>query len=211
MCGFGFVINGAMVDAIAVDKDKARVAFETEVRRGGKAALVEVVKGNSFKTRIYPIPPNQITTIKVQYTADIQLTETGEGEFIFPVKTEQMLPLLKLRIEVREPKPPKVKGKLKVKDFAEQDKEIFVVIQISLDFDLFLQIEEDIKQISMDDNLTILLNQIPQCLISCGHREIDNLDYFVVSEVPKIPESKQEKKSKFNRVGVFWVCNYYSF
>lgn len=121
-----------MVEAIAVDKDKARVAFETEVRRGGKAALVEVVKGNSFKTRIYPIPPNQITMIKVQYTADVQLTETGAGEFVFPIKTEQVLPLLKLRIEVREPKPPKITGKLKVKDFSQQEKEVFVVIECDI-------------------------------------------------------------------------------
>ena len=43
--GFGYEINGNMVDGVVVEKEAARVAFEKEVRSGGKAALVEHVQG----------------------------------------------------------------------------------------------------------------------------------------------------------------------
>lgn len=44
--GFGYEINGNMVDGVIVEKEAARVAFEKEVRSGGKAALVEHVQGS---------------------------------------------------------------------------------------------------------------------------------------------------------------------
>lgn len=78
--GFGYEINGRMVDGVIVEKEAARVAFEKEVRSGGKAALVEHVagtmhvcpraclilaSGNAFKTRVYPIPPSKPISVKV--------------------------------------------------------------------------------------------------------------------------------------------------
>lgn len=47
-------------------QEKARVAFETEVRekRAGPA-LVELVAGNCFRTRIYPIPKHGFRVVKV--------------------------------------------------------------------------------------------------------------------------------------------------
>ena len=43
--------NGRMVPASVVEKEKARVTFEQEMRAGETTSLVEVVKGNSFKVR----------------------------------------------------------------------------------------------------------------------------------------------------------------
>lgn len=43
--GFGYEIDGHMVDGVIVEKEQARVAFEKEVQTGGKAALVEHVAG----------------------------------------------------------------------------------------------------------------------------------------------------------------------
>ncbi|HNX97351.1 MAG TPA: VIT domain-containing protein, partial [Candidatus Aminicenantes bacterium] len=39
--GYALDIQGRMVDGVAVDKEKARVAFETEVRRGVDPGLAE--------------------------------------------------------------------------------------------------------------------------------------------------------------------------
>lgn len=75
--GFALDINGAMVDGVAVEKEKARVAFEEEVRKGCcrlfyfqhlfchlrctffflgvDPGIVEHISGNTFKTRVYPM------------------------------------------------------------------------------------------------------------------------------------------------------------
>eukprot|EP00466_Bigelowiella_natans_P011834 jgi/Bigna1/141423/aug1.62_g16131 len=53
--------------ATVVTKEKARVVFETEVRTGKKAAMVEKIEsaGNLYKTRIYPIPPQCELTVEL--------------------------------------------------------------------------------------------------------------------------------------------------
>lgn len=45
-----------MVDGVPVPRQKARVAFEEEVRKQVDPGLVEWSGGNMFKTRVYPIP-----------------------------------------------------------------------------------------------------------------------------------------------------------
>jgi uncharacterized protein YjbK len=51
-------VNGIMREGVVVEKTKARVAFENTVRQNIDPGLVEKTKGNSFRTRIYPIPVN---------------------------------------------------------------------------------------------------------------------------------------------------------
>ena len=47
VCGYALEIGGQMVDGVVVPKEKARVAFETEQRKGVYPGLVEAVKGNN--------------------------------------------------------------------------------------------------------------------------------------------------------------------
>ncbi len=53
---FALDINGNLREAVVVEKEKARVAFESTVRRRIDPALLEKTKGNNYKARIYPIP-----------------------------------------------------------------------------------------------------------------------------------------------------------
>ena len=75
--GYGLDINGSLVDGVPVEKEKARVAYETESRRRIDPGLVEHEVGNNFHTRVYPIPANGTRTIKVQYVSDVLTTKTG--------------------------------------------------------------------------------------------------------------------------------------
>ena len=54
--GYGLDVDGEMAEGVIVEKDAARVAFETEVRKGVDPGLAEWVRGNNFRTRVYPIP-----------------------------------------------------------------------------------------------------------------------------------------------------------
>jgi len=56
VCGYGLDVGGQIVDAVTIEKEKARVVFESESRRGIDPGIVEQVQGNNFRTRVHPIP-----------------------------------------------------------------------------------------------------------------------------------------------------------
>ena len=58
VCGYELEINGNMVPGVVVGKEEARTAFENEKRKGIDPGIVEHVKGNVWRTRIYPLNPN---------------------------------------------------------------------------------------------------------------------------------------------------------
>ena len=57
VCGYELEINGEMVPGVVVGKEEARTAFENEKRKGVDPGVVEHVKGNVWRTRIYPLNP----------------------------------------------------------------------------------------------------------------------------------------------------------
>ena len=56
VCAYALDVGGQLVESVTVEKDKARITFETEVRKGIDPGIVEKVQGNNFRTRVYPIP-----------------------------------------------------------------------------------------------------------------------------------------------------------
>ena len=69
ICGYSLEVNGEMVPGVVCEKEKARVAFENEVRKGVDPGIVEQVKGNIWKTRIFPLSPNVPRKAEVDYVA----------------------------------------------------------------------------------------------------------------------------------------------
>ena len=69
VCGYSLEVNGEMVPGVVCGKEKARAAFENETRKGVDPGLVEQVKGNVWKTRIFPLAPNTPRRAEVEYVA----------------------------------------------------------------------------------------------------------------------------------------------
>lgn len=67
VCGYALEINGEMVQGVICEKEKARVAFENEVRKGVDPGLVEHVQGNLWKTRIFPLIAKTPRKAEVEY------------------------------------------------------------------------------------------------------------------------------------------------
>lgn len=99
--GYALDIDGEMVDGVAVEKQKAREVFETEVRRGVDPGLVEKVKGNNFKTRVYPLLPGKTRTIRVVFTDDLREND-GEAIYRLPLRFAEKVENFSLRVEVPE-------------------------------------------------------------------------------------------------------------
>ena len=67
VCGYQLEVNGSMVPGVVVAKEEARVAFDNEKRKGVDPGIVEHVKGNVWKTRIYPLMPGVPRKARVDY------------------------------------------------------------------------------------------------------------------------------------------------
>ena len=83
--GYAIDIDGAMVDARVVEKEKARIAFEAEVKKGVDPGIVEQVRGNSYRTRVYPIPANGHRKLRVTYIAPLTLNTNGDAALALPM------------------------------------------------------------------------------------------------------------------------------
>lgn len=64
--GFALDIGGEMRPAVPVDKARGRQVFEAIERRGVDPALLETTRGDNFKLRVYPIPPQGTRRVRLQ-------------------------------------------------------------------------------------------------------------------------------------------------
>ncbi|HAT70622.1 MAG TPA: hypothetical protein DCS22_08945, partial [Flavobacteriaceae bacterium] len=64
---FALDIRGKLREAVVVEKELARVAFESTVRQNIDPALLEKTEGNNYKARVYPINSKQFKRVIVSY------------------------------------------------------------------------------------------------------------------------------------------------
>ena len=81
VCGYALELNGEMVPGVVTGKEEARVAFENEMRKRADPGLVENVKGNLWKTRIFPLAPK--TPRKATVTCLVPQTVAPETPVLF--------------------------------------------------------------------------------------------------------------------------------
>jgi Ca-activated chloride channel homolog len=98
VAGYALDIGGRMVDGVGVTKEKARVVLETEMRRRVDPGLVEHVRGNMFRTRIFPLPPRGERTVRIVTVAPLALSG-GDAACHVPLP-RVVIPTLTLRVEV---------------------------------------------------------------------------------------------------------------
>ena len=87
VCGYELEVNGAMVPGVVVGKEEARTAFENEKRKGVDPGVVEHVKGNVWRTRIYPLNPRtprraSVTVIEPISGGELTVVER-DGDDVF--------------------------------------------------------------------------------------------------------------------------------
>ncbi len=68
---FALDVNGKLREAVVVEKELGRIAFENVVRRGVDPALLEKGTGNNYKARIYPIPAKGYKRIVLAYQQEL--------------------------------------------------------------------------------------------------------------------------------------------
>jgi TonB-dependent SusC/RagA subfamily outer membrane receptor len=92
-------INGRLREAVVVEKELGRTAFETVVRRGVDPVLLEKGTGNNYKARIYPIPANGYKRVVIAYD---QLMRSKDQNLIYDLNLDfkKQLDRFKINIDV---------------------------------------------------------------------------------------------------------------
>lgn len=95
-------INGKMREAVPVEKAKATEVFESIERRRVDPGLLEKVEGNSFRTRIYPLPANGSRTIIVGYEEELGFNIGNALSYHLPLDYNQAIEKFSLKATVFE-------------------------------------------------------------------------------------------------------------
>jgi Ca-activated chloride channel family protein len=100
--GYALDIKGVMIDGVTVEKDRGRQVFEKIVRQGLDPGLVEWVKGDNFKTRIFPIPAKGTRTVRVKYIASCP-EKAQKRYYYLPLKFKGRVKDFSIRVQVVKP------------------------------------------------------------------------------------------------------------
>ncbi len=96
---FALDINGSLREAVVVEKEKARVAFESSVRRRIDPALLEQTKGNNYKARIYPIPAKGYKRVVIAFKQKLWINKNSYY-YKLPLNFKDKLEAFSFSIEV---------------------------------------------------------------------------------------------------------------
>lgn len=185
--GYALDINGVMVDGVVVEKEKARQVFEKEVRKGVDPGLVEWVKGNNFKTRVFPIPPHGSRTIMVRYISSLS-DNRGTPFYHLPLQFSKKVDEFRLRIEVvRGEAMPVISGGIPGLNFGKWR-------------DSYLA-ETVIRNVAPSANLKVALPELDRHPLVL-EKSADGKIWFTINDMPVIPSPQPVAAPE--RVGIIW-------
>ena len=100
--GFGMWINGELIEADVVEKQRAREIYETILRERRDPGLLEWAGGNIFKARVFPIQPHSEKRIKIVYTQVLPM-RANKYRYSYALRSEllQKTPLRELSLDVQ--------------------------------------------------------------------------------------------------------------
>jgi hypothetical protein len=179
ICGFGLDVDGIIVDGVVVEKQKARVTFEKEVRKGVDPGFVEMVTGNIFRTRVYPIEAGRTRTVRVIYQDQVQIEN---NQFLFNIPIHFTIPLTTLDVllicaQTSNNSQPK---------FVSNYNQTFVQSNGKYTSELHLV---NVQPPAVEQNITYMLENVslaqPICSVEID-RDNPNEAYFAVCYVPPV-------------------------
>lgn len=100
--GFASEVNGALREAVAIEKAKGRQVFDDVVRSQIDPALLEKTAGNNYKLRVYPIRAQGNTRLQIRLMETLR-PHNGGLVFRLPLGFASGLAKLDLAIRVADP------------------------------------------------------------------------------------------------------------
>jgi hypothetical protein len=75
--GYSLEVNGNLRAGVAVDKQRARTAYETVKRRMIDPGIVEREAGNIYRTKVYPVPAKGTKRLRISYNESLRADAQG--------------------------------------------------------------------------------------------------------------------------------------
>ncbi|WP_459209594.1 VIT domain-containing protein [Aquimarina rhabdastrellae] len=107
---FAMEVGEELREAVVVEKEQARVAFESTVRQNIDPGLLEKVQGNNYKARIYPILPKSYKRIVLTFEQTLHTVETSQV-YELPLGITTPLEHFKLDIQAFTKVKPRIENK----------------------------------------------------------------------------------------------------
>ena len=82
---FSMNVNGTELQGEVMEEDEARKIYEDIVRRSLDPALLEMADYQTFRARLFPIPPGESRTLTLRYDATLD-REDATVSFVYPMK-----------------------------------------------------------------------------------------------------------------------------
>ncbi len=190
--GFALDVGGRMVDGVVVEAQQARIAFDTEVRKGIDPGLVEWVRGNTFRTRIWPLPARGRRTVTIEYISELAEHAATDGldvSYELPLRFDVALEALALRVEVvRTDLRPVVRSGPADLAFSQwQDRYVA---------------EASSRNVRPDD-LVITLPRVPRDTVVV-EADPGGETYFTVDDIPDVPRPSAGAMQTPSLIAVLW-------
>ncbi len=87
---YALEVNGALREAVAVEKERAKVAYETIKRQMIDPGIVEREAGNVYRTRVFPVPASGTKSLRIGYVETLR-QEAGGFRYRVPLMFEGLL------------------------------------------------------------------------------------------------------------------------
>jgi len=96
--GYALEVGGKLRQGVVVEKETARVAFESTTRRNVDPGLAEMTRGNVFRTRLYPLPARGSKRVAISF--DQPLLDAGAAyRYVLPLQLTQRIGHFKVHAE----------------------------------------------------------------------------------------------------------------
>jgi tetratricopeptide (TPR) repeat protein len=96
---FAMDVNGEMRPGVAVEKIKARIAYEATVRQGIDPGLIEKTQGNNFKLRVFPVPAKGTKHIVIEYMHELVM-DAKQAYYYLPLFFKEKIPSFSYQISI---------------------------------------------------------------------------------------------------------------
>ncbi|MCL1856333.1 MAG: DUF2135 domain-containing protein [Kiritimatiellaeota bacterium] len=177
--GYALDVGGTLVDGVVVKKEKARVAFETETRARVDPGIVEHVKGNVYRTRIYPLPSRGERTVRLRYITELASDATGDVALSLALPRET-IGTLSIKVQVDSPVSSPVGGVYA--DSAIPEIGGFGNLRFAKSGTAWLA-ETTLENTTPGADIFVALPKLPR-LVSAVERDADGDVFFTLSDLP---------------------------
>jgi len=183
---FAMDVNNQLREAVIVEKELARVAFESTIRQNIDPGLLEKTEGNNYKARIYPILPKKHKHIVLTFEQELS-TLNQRQIYELPLGMKAKLDNFSIQMKVlNEGKLPKIKSDNEYFFFKESNGGFTA----SLEKQNYIPNSPVIVELSSTSNAETLLSY---------------QDYFYINQTLK-PNTRLKQKPK--KITLLWDTSY---